>query len=109
VFRAGWALLVEDDGEGPRLLEASAGAPDLPGSLPWLPLPRACRLPATGAWVPERWQDLGIELAAAPVHSPQMAVLVGRAGGPLWRDGEVARLQHLAGITATVRTVGPSS
>lgn len=106
VFRAGWALLVRDDGTGTALLGASPGSPDLPAALPWLPLPRAARLPVTATWVPERWRDLGLELAAAPVGDPAVAVLVGRAGGPRWRDGELARLQHLAGIGATVSAAG---
>jgi hypothetical protein len=99
VFRAGWAVLLE----GGRAVRESPGAPETDGlELPWLPLAHACRLPANGAWVPERWRDLGTELAAAPIGRPDLVVLVGRAGGPRWRDGEVARLAHLAGITATV-------
>ncbi len=103
VFRAGWAVLVEAAPDGARVVRESPGAPDTDGlQLPWLPLDTAQRLPANAAWVPERWRDLGTELAAAPVGRPDLVVLVGRAGGPRWRDGEVARLAHLAGITATV-------
>jgi hypothetical protein len=100
VFRASWAALVE---QGRGVLRSGPGAPETDGlDLPWLPLPRAVRLPASAAWVPQRWRDLGTELAAAPVGRPEAAVLVGRIGGPRWRDGELARLAHLAGITATV-------
>ena len=103
VFRAGWALLLE---AGPRVLDASPGAPDVDGlDLPWLPLPRACRLDRRAAWVPERWDALGTELAAAPVGSPDRAVLLGRPGGPRFRASEVLRLTHLAGIAATVAGV----
>ncbi|CAA9337664.1 MAG: FIG00660665: hypothetical protein [uncultured Frankineae bacterium] len=100
VFRAGWALLVE---AGPTVLCASPGAPDLDGvALPWLPLATARRLDHRESWVPERWEVLGTELAAAPVGSPGRVVLVGRPGGPRFRASEVLRLTHLAGIAATV-------
>lgn len=100
VFRAGWALLL---GPGPTVHHASPGAPDADDTeLPWLPLGRACRLPSTEPWVPERWRVLGTELLAAPVGRPDLVVLVGRPGGPVFRASEVLRLSHLAGITATV-------
>jgi len=100
VFRAGWAVLVE---AGPTVLGASPGAPDVDGlDLPWLPLASARRLDHREPWVPERWEALGTELAAAPVGSPDRAVLLGRPGGPRFRASEVLRLTHLAGIAATV-------
>jgi len=103
VFRAGWAVVVEQGPDGPVLVGASPGAPDVAGlDLPWLPLDQARRLPAEEPWVPERWEVLGTELAAAPVGRPSRAVLVGRAGGPRFRASEVLRLAHLAGIAATV-------
>ena len=106
VFRSGWALLLE---RGPTVLHASAGAPEAAGlDLPWLPLAAARRLEPDGPWVPERWQALGTELVAAPVGSPERAVLVGRPGGPRFRASEVLRLGHLAGIVATV-TAGVSA
>ncbi len=99
VFRAGWALVL-DDGE---VLAASPGAPDLAGvGLPWLPLASARRMDSDEEWVPERWDALGTELVAAPVGRPTRVILVGRAGGPRFRASEVLRLAHLAGITATV-------
>jgi hypothetical protein len=102
IFRAGWALLLE---AGPCVLHASAGAPEVADvALPWLPLATAQRLDPGSAWVPERWEALGTELAAAPVGSPDRVVLVGRPGGPRFRASEVLRLGHLAGIAATVTT-----
>jgi hypothetical protein len=99
VFRAGWAVLIGPSG----VLASSAGAPDLTGvDLPWLPLRSARRMQAQERWVPERWEALGTELAAAPVGVPDTVVLVGRPGGPRFRASEVLRLAHLAGITATV-------
>jgi hypothetical protein len=107
VFRASWAVLVE---QGEALaLAASPAAPDVDGAgLPWLPLAAARRLDAAEPWVPERWAVLGTELAAAPVGSPHRAVLVGRSGGPRFRASEVLRLAHLAGIAATVAATAPA-
>ena len=105
VFRAGWAVLLQAGapGAGPLVLCASPGAPDLDGvALPWLPLAGARRLDHREPWVPVHWDLLGTELVAAPVGSPDRAVLVGRPGGPRFRASEVLRLTHLAGIAATV-------
>ena len=103
VFRTGWAALVERGAPGVRALHASSAAPDLTGvDLPWLPLTTARRLDVADDWVPERWGALGTELAAAPVGSPDRAVLLGRPGGPRFRASEVLRLAHLAGIASTV-------
>lgn len=102
VFRAGWAVLLE---AGPTVVDASAGAPDLTDvTLPWLPLDGARHFERREPWVPEPWDAVGTELAAAPVGSPHRAILVGRPGGPRFRASEVLRLTHLAGIAATVAT-----
>lgn len=98
VFRAGWALLVSPAG----VLAHSPGAPELEGPLPWLPLLAPRIVKSDEAWAPPRWHDLGMELAAAPVGVPEVAVLLGRPGGPRFRASELARLTHLAGIAATV-------
>jgi hypothetical protein len=103
VFRAGWALVVERTAGGPVVVAASSAAPDVGGmELPWLPLASARTLPTDEPWVPPSWDDLGVELAAAPVGAPDRAVLLGRPGGPTFRGSEVLRLAHLAGIAATV-------
>lgn len=103
VFRAGWALLLEGDGGPARVLHGSAGAPAVRDLvLPWMPLASAVRLEHGEDWVPERWEVLGTEMAAAPVGGPGRVVLVGRPGGPRFRASEVLRLAHLAGIAATV-------
>lgn len=96
VFRAGWALVIGPDGVAAR----SAGAPEVGGlDVPQATAPR--RVLAAEAWVPARWHDLGVELALAPV-GPTATVLLGRPGGPRFRDSEVMRLAHLAGIAVTV-------
>lgn len=107
VFRAGWALLLRhtstDTGTDLRVEHASAGAPDTSElEFPWLPLPAARRLDRSEPWVPQRWEVLGMEMAAAPVGSSDLVVLIGRPGGPRFRASEVLRLAHLAGIAATV-------
>lgn len=107
VFRASWALLIGTPPGGPdgvsHVLVASPGAPDLDASaLPWLPLATGRHLDVRERWVPEHWRSLGTVLVAAPVGSPDRAVLVGRVGGPPYRASEVLRLVHLAGITSTV-------
>jgi hypothetical protein len=114
VFHAHWSVLLEWVGpDDVRVRETSVGAPSLGGDemavperirakLPWMPLETAARLERDDGWFPQRWCDLGMELAAAPVGSPRLAVLVGRPGGPAFRASEVDRLSHLAGIAATV-------
>jgi hypothetical protein len=102
VFRAGWALLVGPDG----ITAHSLGAPEVT-ELPLPPVAAPRRIDADEAWVPPRWNDLGIEMAVAPVGSSDTAILLGRPGGPSFRDSEVMRLAHLAGIAATVRGTVP--
>ncbi|WP_239335637.1 ACT domain-containing protein [Frankia sp. CiP3] len=114
VFHADWAVLLDRVApEDLRVVETSVGAPDLGGdefavpervrpALGWLPLDRAQRLDRDAGWLPPRWTALGMELAVAPVGSPDRAVLVGRPGGPTFRASEVQRLAHLAGIAATI-------
>lgn len=105
VFRAGWALLVVQQGGGSpaRVLLGSRAAPGVTAlDVPFLPLPTARRVAAGEDWVPERWRALGTELAVAPVGCPERALLLGRPGGPRFLDSELVRLAHLAGLAATV-------
>ena len=111
VFRAGWALVLSAASGEVEVLRASGAAPAVPADpLPWLPLHAARRLDHEDAWVPPSWRVLGMELAAAPVGSPDCAILVGRPGGPTFRASEVLRLAHLGGIAATVaRSAGAAA
>jgi ACT domain len=114
VFHADWAVLLEYLApHDVRVREASVGAPDLGGDdlavperirfpAPWLPLRQARRIAPDEGVFPRRWQARSMELAAAPVGAPELAVLVGRPGGPRFRSSEVARLAHLAGIAASL-------
>ncbi|MGO1051666.1 ACT domain-containing protein [Crossiella sp. CA198] len=103
IIRAGWAVVVGDNGDGPYRMAASSAAPETKAiELPWLPLHKATVLDGEEPWVPETWQELGTELAATPLGNPERVLLVGRPGGPMFRAAEVARLAHLAGIVAVV-------
>ena len=104
VFRAGWAVVIEQHGweMSSRIVARSAGAPHLPFRTPWMPLSEPRRIPTSGQWAPPRWTEVGMELIAAPIGDANLAVLIGRPGGPRFRDSELVRLAHLAGLTATV-------
>ena len=103
IIRAGWAVVVGQDGTGVHRLAASTAAPlTVLDDPPWVPLQRATVLDGEESWVPATWQELGTELAATPLGKPDRVLLVGRPGGPMFRAAEVARLAHLAGIVAVV-------
>lgn len=103
IIRAGWAIVLGVSADSPYRLASSTAAPEtLTAQLPWWPLRRATILDGEESWVPEPWRDLGTELAATPLGSPDRALLVGRPGGPMFRAAEVAHLEHLAGIVAVV-------
>lgn len=103
IFRAGWAIIVVREGDRSYRQAQSSAAPETrAGDLPWLPLQRAMVLDPAVQWVPEPWQALDTELAAAPFGPMARAVVVGRPGGPAFRPSELARLTHLAGIVTTL-------
>lgn len=103
IFRAGWALVAERDGDRSIRIAESAAAPETrSGDLPWLPLRHAIVIEPASHWVPEPWTGLDTELAAAPLGDAPRALVVGRPGGPAFRPSELARLEHLAGIVTTM-------
>lgn len=103
ILRVGWCTVVEATDAGPRRLVGSPSAPETQAAeTPWLPLPAAAALDASGDWVPRLWRDMDTTLAAAPLGDPATAVVLGRPGGPQFRPSEVARLGYLAGIVATL-------
>ncbi len=101
VFRAGWAMALAGTTDGITVLHGSSGAPAALPPSPWLPLDSARRLTHQDGWLDERWAG-GLQLAAAPLGRTDVAVVVGRPGGPQFRASEVLRLGHLAGIPGTV-------
>ncbi|MBB3661510.1 MULTISPECIES: ACT domain-containing protein [Prauserella salsuginis group] len=103
IMHAGWSVVVQHTSGGVHRLAASGAAPETRiGDVPWLPLERATVLDGEAPWVPDTWRELGTELAATPLGKPDLVLLIGRPGGPMFRAAEVARLAHLAGIVAVV-------
>lgn len=100
IFRSGWSVVVDEHG---RQVVASGSAPEIADiELPWLPLKRGEILETDAEWVPRGWRELGTALMATPVGGDGRVILLGRPGGPDFRPSELARLSHLAGITATI-------
>lgn len=98
-FRSDWAMVAEFDHGLLTRLEASMGAPDLPDQAKdWFPLEDAARPAVDGRW--PGWKDT--DVAAAPFGSAHRIVVFGRHGGPEILDSELARLNHLAGLAASI-------
>jgi hypothetical protein len=103
VLRVSWcSVLGKSDDEFQRI----AGSPGAPEThltdVPWMPIEHATALDANEDWVPQVWRDLDTTLIAAPLGSTDIAVMLGRPGGPAFRPSEVARLGYLAGIVGTL-------
>lgn len=107
-----WAVAVGDTAAGLETLAASAAAPAVPGGLrlPFLPLQRPCRLPQA-AWMPAAWCAAAggarAELAATALAAPGQAVLVGRPGGPRFRQPELDRLCELVRVAVATSSLQP--
>jgi hypothetical protein len=109
VFHSGWALVLEGTVDPWEVAAASEAAPAFEGlALPWMPLSGPRLLPSDDAWLPERWQEMAIEMMAAPYGGPGCAVVLGRSGGPAFRRSELLRLAHLTGIATTVASLPPA-
>jgi hypothetical protein len=110
VFHCSWAVVLH--GSAPdscAVVAASDAAPTFTGvALPWMPLTTPRLLPSDEPWVPERWQEMAIEMMATPFGEQGTAVVLGRSGGPAFRRSELLRLVHLAGIAATVTSLPPA-
>ncbi|SEL78107.1 ACT domain-containing protein [Blastococcus sp. DSM 46786] len=113
VFHSGWAVVLDDAGQPAPLdegavLAASEAAPSFPGlTLPWLPLTGPRLLPSDEPWLPERWQEMAIEMMAVP-YGAGRAIVLGRSGGPAFRRSELLRLAHVTGIATTVAHLPPA-
>jgi hypothetical protein len=104
-FKASWAVVLESSSTSVSTRHGTAGAPALLwSSLPWFPLIGAVVLGSTEDWVPDSWVGADTALAAAPIGSPHVALLLGRSGGPSFRPAEVQRLGHLGRMAATIST-----
>ncbi|AQA06016.1 amino acid-binding protein [Mycobacterium sp. MS1601] len=103
VLRVGWCTVARRSEAGIERVVGSPAAPETQAqSAPWLPLDQARVLDGTADWVPQVWRDMDTTLAAAPLGDSNVAVMLGRPGGPEFRPSEVARLGYLAGIVATI-------
>jgi hypothetical protein len=108
VFHSGWAVVLEAAGEGWEVAATSDAAPMFDGvTLPWMPLFAPALLPSEADWLPERWQEMALEMMASPYGGPGCAVVLGRSGGPAFRRSELLRLVHLTGIATTVASLPP--
>ena len=96
VFRAHWSLLVEVSGS-PRVSFSTPGAPDLDveGIGRFRPLDTTHRVHLEDGWLPG-W--VAHHAVVAPVPE-ERAVVVGRSGDPAFFGSELARLNHLLGVT----------
>jgi hypothetical protein len=114
VFHSGWAVVLESTGDPDAdppwtVAAASSAAPSFEGQhLPWMPLTSPRLLPSDEDWMPERWQEMAIEMMAAPYGGPGCALVLGRSGGPVYRRSELMRLAHLSGIATTVTSLPPA-
>ncbi len=104
VLRSGWALLVGKDDTDAGLLAGSTAAPELDEvDVSWLPMGKARRLSDDEQWLPGELRRADLQLAAAPVGTMPVALVVGRPGGPPFLDSELARLAHLCSLAAAIR------
>jgi ACT domain len=110
IFRAGWALVLDAPTGEPSsaaVIAASSAAPELGRiEVPWWPPTPARPLEADEPWAPADWSGVGTELAVAPLAGG--ALLVGRPA-LRWLPAELLRLNHLAGIAASVQAISTVS
>lgn len=103
VLRVGWCAVLRNSADGIQRVVGSPGTPETRlNAAPWMPIECAAALDATDDWVPQVWRDMDTTLVAAPLGVSEIAVMLGRPGGPAFRPSEVARLGYLAGIVATL-------
>jgi len=105
IFRAGWAIVLDEPVDGvAAVLARGSAAPEIEQlPAPWWPPEPARALDADEPWAPADWHRLGFELATAPLGSG--ALLVGRPA-LRWLPSELVRLRHLAAFAATVTAAG---
>ena len=109
VFRAGWAIVVDEPvGGHAQVLAESAAAPELLSlPVPWWPPTPARMIAADPSWAPPDWERLDTELAVAPLgrrcladRTPGAALAAVRAG-PAAASGRGCGIGHRGPLTAT--------
>ncbi|GAA2067398.1 amino acid-binding protein [Williamsia deligens] len=103
VLRVSWAMVIAPGAGGTVRLFGSSSAPETPlGGVDFLPVAEPAQLDPDASWVPQPWRDIDTRMAAAPIGSASKALLLGRSGGPDFRQSELARVGHLTRIVTTV-------
>jgi hypothetical protein len=101
-FRSDWSVRLMRTDSGVKQVHATSAAPDLGDDQGlWFPVERACRLDVDDAWT----QLSDNVLAGAPLDGDNL-VVIGRRGGPVILDSEIARLGHLTALAMTICSNG---
>lgn len=97
VFRVDWGVHLRREGNEAKIVHGTTAAPEtVPDDIPWpAHLEKAQRIE-----VPGEWEDLVV--AGSPLGDDEL-VVVGRRGGPVFLDSEIARLAHLVAMAASLR------
>ena len=96
---SGWALVIDLKGPITRIA-GSLAAPEDDGTVPAdLAVDTARHLnPDSEEWIPASWALLDSSLAATPIGSTGLVLIVGRVGGPDFLASEVEHLGNLGSI-----------
>lgn len=94
-----WAIVV-DTTEPIHRVAASHAAPEDDGTIPSTIAVDTARVlnPEREEWIPESWALLDSALAAAPLAGTNLAIVIGRVGGPDYTASEVEHLGNLGTI-----------
>ena len=94
-----WAIVI-DDRDHIKRVAASGAAPADDGTHPAAIAVERARIlsPENESWIPETWALLDSSLAAAPIGTTGMVLVIGRTGGPDYLASEVEHLGHLTTI-----------
>lgn len=103
---ASWAIVLDDKASADEIsrVAASMAAPEDDGSRPNDIDITAARILDADAedWIPETWGLLDSSLAATPLGSTGMVLIVGRTGGPDFLASEVEHLGQLGRIVGAI-------
>ncbi|MFH0411866.1 amino acid-binding ACT domain protein [Corynebacterium sp. L4756] len=96
---SGWAIVADTKGDIKRVAGSSA-APEDDGTVPAdLQVSAARQLnPETEDWIPASWALLDSSIAATPLGSTGLVLIIGRVGGPDYLASEVDHLGNLGTI-----------
>ena len=96
VFRSNWATLIEVQPDGPVSTFSTTLAPDVTPQVAALlgPFEVTHRVDLHSGWSPG-WGDTTV--VVTPITQDRV-IAIGRLGGPVFLDSEIARLHHLAAL-----------